>query len=184
MKTIVLVLCLTVGALATISPLLLSSEQVSAQMMMNPNMMRNFTMANGSWLMNPNMMGPMMMNPNMMGPMMMNPNMMGPMMTSSQNITGSIKLMPTMFNYVSSQIKVNLTDAVASAQKQLGEKSRIVAANLGIENGYLKYTVCAIDHDMNIQRLIIDPGNGKVLLTQKLPWHNMMNPWMMSHMWR
>jgi hypothetical protein len=143
-------------------------------MMMNPNMMRNFTMANGSWL----------MNPNMMGPMMMNPNMMGPMMTSSQNITGSIKLMPTMFNYIASQIKFNLSDAVASAQEQLGEKSRIVAANLGIENGYLTYTVCAIDHDMNIHRLIIDPGNGKVLLTQKLPWHNMMNPWMMSHMWR
>jgi len=76
-------------------------------MMMNPNIMRNFTMANGSW--------------------MMNPNMMGLMMTSSQNITGSIKLMLTMFNYVASQIKVNLSDAIASAQKQLGEKSRIVA---------------------------------------------------------
>ena len=85
---------------------------------------------------------------------------------------------------MASQIKVNLSDAVASAQKQLGEKSRIVAANLGIENGYLTYTVCAIDPDMNVHRLIIDPGNGKVLLTQKLPWHNMMNPWMMSHMWR
>jgi len=71
------------------------------------------------------------------------------MMTSSQNITGSIKLMPTMFNYVASQIKVNLSDAIASAQKQLGEKSRIVAANLGIENGYPTYTVYAIDPDMN-----------------------------------
>lgn len=136
--------CLTVGALA-IAPLLLSFEQASAQMMMNRNMMRNFTMANRSW----------MMNPNMMGPMIMNPNMMGPMMTSSQNITGSIKLMPTMFNYVASLIKVNLSDAVASAQKQLGEESRIVAANLGIENGYLTYIVCAIDPDMNIHRLII-----------------------------
>jgi hypothetical protein len=144
--------------------LLLSFEQASAQMMMNPNIMRNFTMANGSW--------------------MMNPNMMGLMMTSSQNITGSIILMPTMFNYAASQIKVNLSDAIASAQKQLGEKSRIVAANLGIENGYLTYTVYAIDPDMNVHRLIIDLGNGKVLFTQQLPWHNMMNPWMMSHMWR
>ena len=163
MKTVALVVCLTVGALA-IAPLLLSFEQASAHMMMNPNMMRIFTMANGSW--------------------MMNPNMMGLIMTSSKNITGSIKLMPTMFNYVASQIKVKLGDAIASAQKQLGEKSRIVAANLGIENGYLTYTVCAIDPDMNIYRLIIDPGNGKVLLTQNLPWHNIMNPWMMSHMWR
>ena len=100
------------------------------------------------------------------------------------DMVGSIKLMPTMYNYMASQIKVNLSDAVASAQKQLGEKSRIVSANLGIENGYLTYTVCAIDPDMNIHRLIIDPGDGKVLLTQKLPWNNMINPWMMSHTWR
>ena len=45
MKTVVLVVCLTVGALVTIAPLLLSFEQASAQMMMNPNMMRNFAMA-------------------------------------------------------------------------------------------------------------------------------------------
>lgn len=89
-----------------------------------------------------------------------------------------------MYNYVASQIKVNLSDALASAQKQLGEKSQIVAANLDKANGYLTYTVCAIDRDMNIQRLIIDLGNGKGLFIQKLPWHNMMNPWVRSHMWR
>lgn len=89
-----------------------------------------------------------------------------------------------MYNYVASQIKVNLSDALASAQKQLGEKSQIVAANLDKANGYLTYTVCAIDRDMNIRRLRIDLGNGKVLFTQMLPWHNMMNPWVRSHMWR
>jgi hypothetical protein len=167
-------------ALSLIGFLSFYYQQQSSAQMMNPNI-RNFTMANG------NRMGPMM-NPNMMGPMMfsgqnmMGPMMMGPMMFSGQNITGSIKLMPTMFNSLASQIKVNLTDAIASAQKQLGEKSRIVMAHLGMENGYLTYTICAIDPDMNTRMLIIDPGNGKILLTQKMPGLHMMGPNMMGSM--
>jgi hypothetical protein len=151
-------------ALSLIGFLSFYYQQQSSAQMMNPNI-RNFTMANG----------------NRMGPMM-NPNMMGPMMFSGQNITGSIKLMPTMFNSLASQIKVNLTDAIASAQKQLGEKSRIVMAHLGMENGYLTYTICAIDPDMNTRMLIIDPGNGKILLTQKMPGLHMMGPNMMRSM--
>jgi hypothetical protein len=162
-------------ALSLIGFLSFYYQQQSSAQMMNPNI-RNFTMANG------NRMGPMM-NPNMMGPMMFSgQNMMGPMMFSGQNITGSIKLMPTMFNSLASQIKVNLTDAIASAQKQLGEKSRIVMAHLGMENGYLTYTICAIDPDMNTRMLIIDPGNGKILLTQKMPGLHMMGPNMMGSM--
>jgi hypothetical protein len=210
-----IVVCLMVVTSTIIAPLLLASDQASAQMMNpkmmgNPNMikmMRNFT-GNGSWT--PDNMGSMMMNPNMMGNMMMNPNMMGnmmgDMMTFGQNVTGSINLMNSMFNSVASQIKVNLTDAVATAQQQLGEKSRVVAANLGIDNGFLTYTIRAIDPDMKMHTLIIDPANGKVLLTQNMPsfrmmgpmmgnmmmnpnmmgpnMGGMMTPWMMSHMWR
>jgi hypothetical protein len=186
-------------ALSLIGFLSFYYQQQSSAEMMNPNI-RNFTMANGNRMgpmMDPNIrnftmangnrMGPMM-NPNMMGPMMFSgqnmigPMMMGPMMFSGQNITGSIKLMPTMFNSLASQIKVNLTDAIASAQKQLGEKSRIVMAHLGMENGYLTYTICAIDPDMNTRMLIIDPGNGKILLTQKMPGLHMMGPNMMGSM--
>jgi hypothetical protein len=213
MKATVFVALLTVLAMITLVPSIFTSEQASAQMM-NPNMMkmmRNLTTSNGSWT--PNMMN-MMRNltgnsawtPDNMGPMMMNPNMMnlmGGMMNFGQNVTGSINLMDSMFNSVASQIKVNLTDAVATAQKQLGEKSRVVAANLGIDNGFLTYTIRAIDPDMKMHTLIIDPANGKVLLTQNIPrFHligpnmmgsmmmnpnmmgGMMTPWMMSHMWR
>ena len=63
-----------------------------------------------------------------------------------------------------------------------------MAAHLDVANGYLTYTVCAIDPDMNIHRLIIDAGNGKVLSSLKLSWQNMMmfggmmNPNMMGMM--
>jgi hypothetical protein len=130
-----------------------------------------------------------MMNPNtMMSPdMMFNGTGVNPMFNQTQNITGSIKLAPTLFNAISPVIKVSLSDAIKSAETQLGNNSRVVAANLGHENGYLTYTVCAIDKDMNLHRVIIDAGNGKVLLTTVLPMqkfmlNHMMGPMMGSNM--
>ena len=46
------------------------------------------------------------------------------------------------------------------------------------------YSILGIDPDMNLQQILIDPGNGRTLLSQKLPmWQimgtgNMMNPMM------
>jgi hypothetical protein len=145
-----------------------------------------------------------MMNPNtMMSPdMMFNGSGVNPMFNQTQNITGSIKLAPTLFNAISPVIKVSLSDAIKSAETQLGNNSRVVAANLGHDNGYLTYTVCAMDKDMNLHRVIIDAGNGKVLLTTVLPMQKfmlnhmmgpmmgsnmmgfMMNPGLMGHMMR
>ena len=144
-----------------------ASAQMGMGMMMNPNMMNKtgmMGMGMGNMMMNPNMMG--MMNPNMMGMgnmMMFNGSLMNPMMMPGQNITGSIKLKPAIFNSIASQIKISLSDAAASAQNELGNNSRVVAGHLDIVNGYLIYTICAIDPDMNIHRLIVDAGNGNVL---------------------
>lgn len=130
-----------------------------------------------------------MMNPNttMSTDMMFNGSGVNPMFNQTQNITGSIKLAPTLFNAISPVIKVSLSDAIKSAETQLGNNSRIVAANLGHENGYLTYTVCAMDKDMNLHRVIVDAGNGKVLLTTVLPMqkfmlNHMMGPMMGSNM--
>jgi hypothetical protein len=127
------------------------------------------------------------MNPNMMG--MMNPNMMGLMnmtgISAGQNITGSIKLLPAMMNGIDSQIKIRLGDAVVTAEKELGNNSRAVAAHLGVVNGYLVYftwtvdtvppTIAIASPDIGLHKLIIDPGNGKVLLSQKVSTMQMMN---------
>lgn len=140
---------------------LFSIEQVSGQMM-NPNtMMSPDMMFNGSWV--------------------------NPMFNQTQNITGSTKLAHTLFNAITPVIKVSLSDAIKSAETQLGNNSRIIAANLGHENGYLTYTVCAMDKDMNLHRVIVDAGDGKVLSTSVLPMqkfmlNHMMGPMMGSNM--
>jgi hypothetical protein len=162
-----------VVALAGLYFSVLPIQQTSAQMM-NPNMMFNGTG----------------MNPNMM----FNGTGVGNMFAQDQNITGSINLMPTIFNSISSQIKVNLSDAVLTAQTQVGNDSRVVSAHLDVVNGYVTYTVCAIDPDMTIHRIVIDAGNGNVLSSSNLSWQdimkfghmmmgpNMMGPNMMGHM--
>lgn len=154
--TYIMLYVIVVAVLAAGLLAVLSIEQASAQMM-NPNTM---------------------MNPKMM----FNGSGVNPMFNQSQNITGSIKLAPAMFNAISPLIKVSLSDAVKSAENELGNNSRVVAANLGHENGYLTYTVCAIDPDMNLHRVIIDAGNGKVLLSTVLPWQNFMLNHMMGPM--
>ena len=175
MKTTSIMLCMTLTAGLVFGALLFEYQQhASAQMGMGKK--------------NQNMMG--MMNPNMMNKtgmmgmgnmMMFNGSLMNPMMMPSQNITGSIKLKPAIFNSIASQIKISLSDAAASAQNELGNNSRVVAGHLDIVNGYLIYTICAIDSDMNIHRLIVDAGNGNVLSSSKLSWQNMMmNPGMMG----
>jgi hypothetical protein len=163
MRTTLVVFVIAIGLLAgAISPVL-SSQSTSAQMM-NPNMM-------DSNMMNPNMMGNRSwMNPNMMG----NGSWMNPMFMQDQNITGSIKLAPTLINSIASQIKVSLSDAASIVQNQSGNNSKVVAAHLDVTNGYLTYTVIAVDPDANIQRFVIDTGNGNVLSSSKLPIQNMM----------
>jgi hypothetical protein len=170
MKKILAVSCLIITALVAIGPLS-SSEQASAQMNMNPNL----TSRNG-----------------MKGGMMNNPSMMTGMF-EDQNITGSIKLFPTMMNAINSQIKVSLSDAIILAQKEVGNTSKAIAAHLGVENGYLVYFTWTVDTvppifvgpGMVLHKVIIDPGNGKILSSQNVSMTqmmNMLNPNMMGMM--
>ena len=79
-----------------------------------------------------------------------------------------------MMNGISSQVKVSLGDAVMNAQRELGNTSHAIAANIGEVRGYLIYSILGIDPDMNLQQIIIDPGNGRTLLSQKLPMWQIM----------
>ena len=150
--TIIISYAISIGLLAgAISPVL-SSQSTSAQMM------------------NPNMMNSNIMNPNMMG----NGSWMNPMFMQNQNITGSIKLAPTLINSIASQIKVSLADAASIVQNQSGNNSKVVAAHLDVTNGYLAYKVIAVDPDANIHKFVIDAGNGNVLSSSLVSWQNMM----------
>jgi hypothetical protein len=140
------------------------------------------------------MMGPGMMGPGMMGPGMMasNQSVMTQMMKPGQNITSSVNLMEIIPQAIGSRVNVSLSNATTTAEDSIGNNSHAVASHINEHNGYLVYNVMVIDPSMNISKVIVDPGNGDVLLTEQISkeehmmmhkmggQHTMMGPGMMG----
>ncbi len=118
---------------------------------------------------------------------MTNKNMSG--MTGSEllsgireNVTGSINLMSIFTKAIGAQVKVSLSEAATTAETDIGNGSHAVAARIGQENGFLVYTIKVIDSNMKFHKLIIDPADGKVLLSRELsPMESMMMKFGMMH---
>src|SRR5574341_860855 len=110
----------------------------------------------------------------MVGPNMMNKNMSKLMesrilsIMKGENITGSINLMSTISKAIASEVKVSLSEAAAAAEKSVGNDSHAVAAHIGSENGYLVYNVGVIGPNGKVTKVVIDPANGKILLSREL----------------
>jgi uncharacterized membrane protein YkoI len=85
-----------------------------------------------------------------------------------QNITGSIKLRNIVGSAIASQIKISLIEATSIAQKALSGNAHAVAANLGQENGFLVYTIWVVDSNYNFHRIVVDAGNGQILVSQNM----------------
>ena len=108
------------------------------------------------------------------------------------NVTSSIDLMNIIGNAIGSNINVSLSNASTAAEGSVGNGSHAVSAELGEKNGYLVYTIMVIDPSMNFSKIVVDPGNGEVLLSkqiskeQHMMMHGMgkqgmMGPGMMTH---
>ena len=98
---------------------------------------------------------------------------------TSKNVTinattpiGTIPLGNTMSNALFSKTNINLSNAVSIAEKAIDNKSHAISARLGADNGFLVYIIWVIDANNSMHRLIVDPGNGKVLLNFDLQSDN------------
>jgi hypothetical protein len=119
-----------------------------------------------------------MTSKNMSG--MTGPGMMSEM--KGENVTGSINLMSVFGKAIGAQVKVSLSEAATTAETNIGNGSHAVAARIGQENGFLVYTIKVIDSNMKFHKLIIDPADGKVLLSRDLsPMESMMMHFGMMH---
>ena len=83
----------------------------------------------------------------------------------STNWTSSVSLFSPLIDAIKSKIHTTLNDATTNALKAVGggSNSSAVAAFIHPERGFLVYDVFVLDHNDNIHRVIVDPGNGKVL---------------------
>ena len=84
-------------------------------------------------------------------------------MGAGQNITGSINLHSIISDAIASQINTSLSEAASTAEGAVGKNSHAIAAHVGQTNGYLTYRVWVLGSDMNMNMVIVDPGNGQVL---------------------
>ena len=117
----------------------------------------------------------MMAGPNMTDRNMTEMMRLGMMpLFKGENVTGSINLMSTISNAILSQVKVTLSEAVTSAENNVGNGSHAVAGRIGGENGYLVYNVCVFDPNGKLHKIIIDPADGKILVSRELSGMELM----------
>jgi hypothetical protein len=118
----------------------------------------------------------------------MTPNRPNSMMSMSsglqnQNWTGSISLFSPILDAFKSKIHTTLNDATTNAISTVGggpgSNASALAAFIHPERGFLVYNVFVLDSSNNIHRVIIDPGNGKILSNQPMSMMDMM--FMMHH---
>jgi hypothetical protein len=102
----------------------------------------------------------------------------------NQNWTGSISIFSPILDAFKSKIHTTLNNATTSALNAVGgggtsSNSSVVAAFIRPERGFLVYDVFVLDSSNNIHRVIVDPGNGRVLSNQQMSLMDMM--FMMHH---
>jgi Peptidase propeptide and YPEB domain len=81
---------------------------------------------------------------------------------------GTINLEKIIFQAIESKINTSLTQAMATAEKSVGNDSFAVAAFGSEEGGYFVYRIILATPEMKFYWVKIDPGNGQILETQQV----------------
>jgi hypothetical protein len=81
---------------------------------------------------------------------------------------GTINLEQTILKAIESKIKTSLTQAMMTAEHTVGNNSFAVAGFGGEYGGYFAYQIILGTPRIEFYTVLIDPGNGHVLTTQKV----------------
>ncbi len=89
---------------------------------------------------------------------------------SMVNWTGTINVKSTIGEAFKSKVNVNMIDAIKAALVNVGLNSTVKEAKLTPAHGYLVYKIMVVDEDMKKYKVIVDPGNGEVLMKKEITW--------------
>ncbi|MGZ5548539.1 MAG: PepSY domain-containing protein [Nitrososphaeraceae archaeon] len=84
------------------------------------------------------------------------------------NWTGTIDVKSTIGEAFKSKVTVNIIDAINAAQTNVGANSTVKKAELTPAHGYLVYKIMVVDENMKKYKVIVDPGNGQVLMKKEI----------------
>ena len=97
-----------------------------------------------------------------------------PMSNQSQEmkvkLNGTIDVKSTIGEAFKSKVTVNIIDAITTAQSNVGANSFAKEAELTAAHGFLVYKIVVVDENMKKYKVIVDPGNGQVLMKKEITW--------------
>jgi hypothetical protein len=93
-------------------------------------------------------------------------------MQGKVNLTGTIEVDKTIGDALKSKVNINILDAITTAQNSVGPNATAKEAELTEAHGYLVYKMKIIGEDMKKYKVIVDPGNGQVLLNKEITWYD------------
>jgi hypothetical protein len=88
------------------------------------------------------------------------------------NWTGTIEVESTIGEAFKAKINVNMIDAIKAAQGSVGLNSTIKEAELTHAHNYLVYKIMVVDEGMKKYKIIVDPGNGEILMKKEITWYD------------
>ena len=88
------------------------------------------------------------------------------------SLNGTIDVHATMAEAFKSKVTIDIIGAIQAAQTNVGANSTIKEAELTPAHGYLVYKIKVVGEDMKKYKVIVDPGNGQVLMKKEITWYD------------
>ena len=88
------------------------------------------------------------------------------------DLNGTIDVKSTIGEAFKSKVNVNIIDAITTAQSNVGANSTVKEAELTAAHGFLVYKIMVVDENMKKYKVIVDPGNGQVLMKKEITWYD------------
>jgi uncharacterized membrane protein YkoI len=84
------------------------------------------------------------------------------------NWTGTIQVKSTIEEAFKAKVNVNMIDAIKAALVHVGLNSTVKKAELTHTHSYLVYKIMFVNEDMKNSKVIVDLGNGEVLMKKEI----------------
>ncbi len=87
---------------------------------------------------------------------------------NKMKLNGTVDVHSTIAEAFKSKVTTDIIGAIQAAQSSVGANSFVKEAELTEAHGYLIYKITAVDENMKKYKVIVDPGNGQVLMKKEV----------------
>jgi uncharacterized membrane protein YkoI len=87
-------------------------------------------------------------------------------------LNGTIEVESTIAEAFKSKVTTDIIGAIQAAQASVGANSVVKEAEMTHAHGYLIYKIMVVDENMKKHKVIVDPGNGQVLMKKEVTWYD------------